>query len=138
MTRGFIKYFLILFVFFICATGLVPALLQKPGSNHHASTSIHATSHNSLREAVEVRAVITRPPLSGNERRTVRFLADENEVEEDYLSRKGISKYTSSGAAFAVVFQPSLTILRRLFLVSGSIPDGLFNKVYLLIQVFRI
>lgn len=138
MIGDFFKYCLILFVFSFCTTGLVPALLKNSSSSPQSAKSFNVSVNNSFRNAELMQAVITRAPLAGSARRTDQFVVNENEVEEDYLSRKGISKYTSSGAAFAVVFQPSLTILRRLLFVYGSIPDGLFNKVYLLIQVFRI
>ncbi len=139
MTRDFIKYFLILYVFLFCATGLMPALLQKSGSYHQSAKSFTESVQSELRSPEQVRAVLTRLPLAGTERRTTRLLANENEVQEDYFSsKKGIIKYTSTAAAFAFVFQPSSNILRGVFVSFTDVPDSLSNKVYLLIQVFRI
>lgn len=139
MTRGFIKYFLILYVFLFCATGLVPALLQKPGSYLQPAKSFTESVQSELRSSEQVRAVITRLPLAGTERRTNRLVASENEVQEDcFSSKKGITKYTSLGAAFAFFFQPSSNTLRGVFDAFTNVPNSLLNKVYLLIRVFRI
>lgn len=138
MTRGFIKYFLILFVFFFSATGLGSAFVQKPGSNNPSAESIKVPVHSGLRSFEQVRTVFTRLPLAGSERRSDRFVADENEVEEDHLSKKGVTRYTSLASAFAFVFLPSATIHSGVFAPFKDYPGSLSNKVYLLLRVFRI